>query len=310
MPATAAAAGFKVITLPLEENGYPSLEALEAALSERTAALMVSNPDDMGIYNPHIDEWVELVHEAGGLCFYDHANFNGVMGKIRAARARLRRLHVHAAQDLRRAQGRAADRPSAPTAAASGSPRTCPGRCVHVDGERYRLDRRRAAQHRPRARVPRATCRRSSRRMPGCGPWAPRASSEAADLSVLANNYMERRLLQIRGYLEVPPPSRRAQAGDDPLQPRAADRARPASPPSTSRTGWSTSASTRSGSATSPGSCPSRSPPRRARCGRRRTSTTGSPCSRTSARRRTPTRDRQVRAPQPGRPPARPARTR
>ena len=68
----------------LEEDGYPSLDALQAAVSDRTAALMVNNPDDMGIYNPHIKEWVEIVHEAGGLCFYDHANFNGVMSKIRA----------------------------------------------------------------------------------------------------------------------------------------------------------------------------------------------------------------------------------
>jgi glycine dehydrogenase subunit 2 len=82
--ATAAAAGFKVVTLQLEKDGYPSLEALKAALSDRTAGLMIGNPDDMGIYNPHIMEWVRLVHEAGGLCFYDHANFNGVMGKIRA----------------------------------------------------------------------------------------------------------------------------------------------------------------------------------------------------------------------------------
>ena len=46
---------------------------------------MINNPDDMGIYNPHIKEWVRIVHEAGGLAFYDHANFNGVMGRIRAA---------------------------------------------------------------------------------------------------------------------------------------------------------------------------------------------------------------------------------
>ncbi|KLU20735.1 glycine dehydrogenase [Caballeronia mineralivorans PML1(12)] len=83
-PATAATAGFKVITLALEENGYPSVEALKSVVSERTAALMVNNPDDMGIYNPHIKEWVRIVHEAGGLCFYDHANFNGVMSRIRA----------------------------------------------------------------------------------------------------------------------------------------------------------------------------------------------------------------------------------
>ena len=84
-PATAAAAGFDVITLPLEGEGYASVEALRSVVSERTAALMVNNPDDIGIYNPHIKEWVDIVHEAGGLCFYDHANFNGVMGRIRAA---------------------------------------------------------------------------------------------------------------------------------------------------------------------------------------------------------------------------------
>src|SRR5262249_49429896 len=82
--ATAAAAGFKVGTLPVEEGGYASLDALRAAVSDRTAALMVNNPDDMGVYNPDIKRWVEIVHEAGGLAFYDHANFNGVMGRLRA----------------------------------------------------------------------------------------------------------------------------------------------------------------------------------------------------------------------------------
>nr|MCS5584410.1 aminotransferase class V-fold PLP-dependent enzyme [Pseudomonadales bacterium] len=82
--ATAAAAGFNVVTLPLEENGYPSIEALKIAVSDRTAGLLINNPDDMGIYNPEIMDWVRIVHDAGGLCFYDHANFNGVMGKIKA----------------------------------------------------------------------------------------------------------------------------------------------------------------------------------------------------------------------------------
>ena len=84
-PATAAAAGFEIITLPLEPEGYPSLEALKSVLGPNTAALMVNNPDDLGIYNPHIKEWVDAVHEVGGLCFYDHANFNGVMTRVRAA---------------------------------------------------------------------------------------------------------------------------------------------------------------------------------------------------------------------------------
>ena len=84
-PATAAAAGFDIITLPMEEAGYPSIEALRSVVSERTAALMVNNPDDMGIYNPDIKEWCKIVHDAGGLAFYDHANFNGVMSRIRAS---------------------------------------------------------------------------------------------------------------------------------------------------------------------------------------------------------------------------------
>ena len=83
-PATAAAAGFKVVNLPLEENGYPSLEALKAALSDKTALIMINNPDDMGIYNPEIKEWVQVAKAVGALCFYDHANFNGVMGKLSA----------------------------------------------------------------------------------------------------------------------------------------------------------------------------------------------------------------------------------
>ena len=82
--ATAAAAGFKVVTLMLEEDGFPSVDALRAAVSERTAALMINNPDDMRLYNPRIDEWVRIVKAASALAFDDHANVNGVMGKIRA----------------------------------------------------------------------------------------------------------------------------------------------------------------------------------------------------------------------------------
>ena len=104
--ATAAAAGFKVVTLPLEEDGYPSLDALRAAVSDRTAALMVNNPDDMGIYNPDIDEWVEIVHDGGRPLLLRPRQLQRRHGQDPRPRARLRRLHVHAPQDVRRAQGR------------------------------------------------------------------------------------------------------------------------------------------------------------------------------------------------------------
>ena len=85
--ACAETAGFRIITLYPDENGYPDLEALKAALSERTAGLMITNPEDTGIFNPAIDEFVDLVHQAGGLCAYDQANANGILGITRAREA-------------------------------------------------------------------------------------------------------------------------------------------------------------------------------------------------------------------------------
>jgi len=86
-PANAAApatAGYKVITLLPDENGVPDLQALRAAVSERTAGLFITNPEDTGIYNPNIDAYVQAVHGVGGLCVYDQANANAVLGIARA----------------------------------------------------------------------------------------------------------------------------------------------------------------------------------------------------------------------------------
>lgn len=82
--ACAKTAGFKVKTLYPDEEGYPDLRALRAAVSERTAGLMITNPEDTGIFNPKIKEIVNIVHEAGGLCVYDQANANGILGITRA----------------------------------------------------------------------------------------------------------------------------------------------------------------------------------------------------------------------------------
>ncbi|HUW96698.1 MAG TPA: aminomethyl-transferring glycine dehydrogenase subunit GcvPB [Anaerolineae bacterium] len=85
--ACAKTAGYKIITLYPDEDGYPDLEALKEAVSERTAGLLITNPEDTGIFNPRIEEFVRLVHDAGGLCSYDQANANGILGITRAADA-------------------------------------------------------------------------------------------------------------------------------------------------------------------------------------------------------------------------------
>ena len=80
-----ATAGYKVVTLyPDEETGLPDVEALKAAVSEHTAGLFITNPEDTGIFNQEIDEWTGIVHEAGGLCAYDQANANAILGITRA----------------------------------------------------------------------------------------------------------------------------------------------------------------------------------------------------------------------------------
>ncbi len=85
--AGAATAGFRVISLMPGERGFPDVDALRAAISPRTAGLMLTNPEDTGIFNPHVGEFVRLVHEAGGLCAYDQANGNPLLGIARAADA-------------------------------------------------------------------------------------------------------------------------------------------------------------------------------------------------------------------------------
>ncbi|MBS1883991.1 MAG: aminomethyl-transferring glycine dehydrogenase subunit GcvPB [Actinobacteria bacterium] len=201
--ATAAAAGFKVVTLTLEEDGYPSVEQLRAAVSERTAALMVTNPDDMGIYNPHIKEWVEIVHAAGGLCFYDHANFNGVMGKLRA-----RELGFDACMYMLHKTFGAPKGGGGPAVGAYGCAAALvpflPRPLVRREGERFRLERD-APQSVGKVRefwgnVPQIVKAYGwARAMGGDGIEA------ASDLSVLANNYMEDRLLAIRGVTKSHP---------------------------------------------------------------------------------------------------------
>lgn len=78
--------GYKVITImPDNDTGYPSIDSLRAVISDRTAGLFITNPEDTGIFNPNIKEMTDLVHEVGGLCIGDIADANGLFGICRAS---------------------------------------------------------------------------------------------------------------------------------------------------------------------------------------------------------------------------------
>lgn len=82
-PASAAMAGFKVVVIKSNDQGMVDLDDLKAHLSEKTAGLMLTNPNTVGIFDDNIMEITRLVHEAGGLCYYDGANLNAVIGIVR-----------------------------------------------------------------------------------------------------------------------------------------------------------------------------------------------------------------------------------
>ena len=82
-PATAAMCGFQVVNIPSAPDGCVDLEALKAVLGDDTAGLMLTNPNTVGIFDENILEITRLVHEAGGLCYYDGANLNAIMGVVR-----------------------------------------------------------------------------------------------------------------------------------------------------------------------------------------------------------------------------------
>lgn len=196
-PATAAMAGFKIITLPLGPDGYPTTESLKAAVSDRTAALMVVNPDDMGIYNPNIKEWIDIVHEAGGLCFYDHANLNGVMGRIRARElgfdACMYMVHkTFGAPKAGLGQGLGAYGCSEELAPFLPKP------IVTFDGERYGLDDG-SPESIDKVREFAGGIHIVVKAHSWIKAMGADGIKEAADLSVLANNYMEKRIMNMRG---------------------------------------------------------------------------------------------------------------
>ena len=82
-PATAAMCGFQVVNSPSGEDGCVDLDALRAAVGPDTAGLMLTNPNTVGIFDKNILEITKIVHDAGGLCYYDGANLNAVMGVVR-----------------------------------------------------------------------------------------------------------------------------------------------------------------------------------------------------------------------------------
>jgi len=82
-PASANMCGFQVVTVPSNAEGGVDIEALKTLANEETAGLMLTNPNTLGLFDRNILEITKIIHNAGGLCYYDGANLNAVMGICR-----------------------------------------------------------------------------------------------------------------------------------------------------------------------------------------------------------------------------------
>jgi len=82
-PASATVAGFETVTVKSDENGLVDLEDLKRVVGEDTAALMLTNPNTLGLFEENIIEMAKIVHDAGGKLYYDGANLNAVLSKAR-----------------------------------------------------------------------------------------------------------------------------------------------------------------------------------------------------------------------------------
>jgi len=129
-------AGYKVLTLMPDEKGFPDLEMLKSMVSERTAALFITNPEDTGIFSPNIKDYVDEVHRVGGLCVYDQANANGLLGITRAREAGFDLSHFNLHKTFASPHGSMGPGCGAQGVVEKLKP-FLPGPLVDFDGEKY-----------------------------------------------------------------------------------------------------------------------------------------------------------------------------
>ena len=82
-PATATMCNYKVKEIPTDDEGDVDLQALKAAVGPQTAGIMLTNPSTLGVFERRIKEIADIVHQAGGLLYYDGANLNAILGKVK-----------------------------------------------------------------------------------------------------------------------------------------------------------------------------------------------------------------------------------
>ena len=195
--AAAKVAGYKITTLYPDPDGYPDIEALKTAVSERTAALLITNPEDTGIFNPRIQEFVEIVHQSGGLCFYDQANANGILGITRAREAGFDACHFNLHKTFSTPHGCGGPGSGASCVTKKLGP-FLPVPTVEFEWAQYHLDYERP-QSIGKVRPFYGVIPNLLRAYAWIMSLGADGLREVAEIAVLNNNYMLKKVLEIQG---------------------------------------------------------------------------------------------------------------
>ena len=196
--AAPASAGFKIVTLyPDEKTGCINVEALKAAVSKRTAGMMITNPYDTGIFDSNIIEYINIIHEAGGLVAIDQANANCLLGRVRIGDVGADLCHFNLHKSFSTPHGSCGPG-SAPVGVKEEFAKFLPIPTVEFDGSRYYLD-----YDRPHSIGKVAEFHGVAQNVVRAYAWiltmGAEGLRETSEVAVLNNNYLLKKLLEIRG---------------------------------------------------------------------------------------------------------------
>lgn len=202
--ATPHTAGYKVVTIYPDEKGIPDIKAFEAAVKEAgtsLAGIFMTNPEDIGMYNPNIDKFVDMVHEVGGLCFYDQANANAFLGVVRAREANFDMCHFNVHKTFGTPHGCAGPANGA-LCVRDYLTKFLPKPTIEFDGRKYYLDHDRPDSI-GKVRDFLGTAGVILKAYTWTMNMGAEGLREVADISVLNNNYFRKKLLTIKGLGEA-----------------------------------------------------------------------------------------------------------
>ena len=198
-PATAAMLGYRVVTIPSNARGGVDVEALRAEADQDTAALMLTNPNTLGLFDENIEEIAKIVHAVGGKLYYDGANANAILGYSRPGDMGFDVVHLNLHKTFSTPHGGGGPG-SGPVGVKAELAPFLPAPTVEFDGSRYYFDHSRPLSI-GKVRSFYGNFGVMVRAYAFIRAYGPEGLKQVSEYAVLGANYM---LAKLKGTYELP----------------------------------------------------------------------------------------------------------